>query len=111
REDVFRRARTRRRYFSQSQRTAIRHYRTGTKRRALVRTQCENGMIHQAKSYLQYLVKSSNEHGVHSPFVFDLVTQCFYDLQRYPEYDILKNHRKALEADNSTIKMTDFGAG
>lgn len=68
-------------------------------------------MIHQAKSYLQFLVKSSNEHGVHSPFVFDLVTQCFYDLQRYPEYDIMKNYRKALEADNSTIKMTDFGAG
>lgn len=29
-------------------------------------------------SYFSFLLKSTNEHGVHSPFVFQLVTLCFY---------------------------------
>jgi hypothetical protein len=29
-------------------------------------------------SYIKFLLNSANAHGVHSPFVFKLVTQCFY---------------------------------
>jgi hypothetical protein len=36
-------------------------------------------MIFRIKSYLQFLWHSKNEHGVHSPFVFLLLTQCFYN--------------------------------
>ena len=36
-------------------------------------------MLQQIKSYLKFLFHSKNEHGVHSPFVFDLVTKCFYN--------------------------------
>lgn len=35
-------------------------------------------MQHQIKSYLKFLRNAKNEHGVHSPFVFDLVTKCFH---------------------------------
>ena len=35
-------------------------------------------MQHIIKSYLKFILHSKNEHGVHSPFVFDLVTKCFY---------------------------------
>lgn len=35
-------------------------------------------MQYTIKSYLKFLFHSKNEHGVHSPFVFDLVTKCFY---------------------------------
>jgi predicted O-methyltransferase YrrM len=48
---------------------------------------------------------------VHSPFVFDLVTKCFYDKKNYPEYSILKNYRNSLLENKSTIEVTDFGAG
>jgi predicted O-methyltransferase YrrM len=48
---------------------------------------------------------------VHSPFVFDLVTKCFYDKKQYPEYSILKRYRKSLLENNNTIEVTDFGAG
>jgi hypothetical protein len=35
-------------------------------------------MFFKLKSYLSFLLKSTNQHGVHSPFVYDLTTQCFY---------------------------------
>jgi len=48
---------------------------------------------------------------VHSPFVYDLVTKCFNDKKIYPEYEILKSHRKALRSDSSMVEMKDFGQG
>jgi hypothetical protein len=33
-------------------------------------------------SYLKFLAKSTNQHGVHSPFVFKYVTQCLYSGKR-----------------------------
>ena len=63
------------------------------------------------KSYLKFLLNSKNEHGVHSPFVFDLVTKCFYDTTKYPEYEVLKSYRKSLLENKNTIEVTDFGAG
>lgn len=68
-------------------------------------------MLHLIKSYFKFLWNSKNEHGVHSPFVFDLVTKCFYDKQHYSEYSILKEYRKALLQNTNTIEVTDFGAG
>ncbi|HBD25760.1 O-methyltransferase [Flavobacterium sp.] len=68
-------------------------------------------MQHIIKSYLKFLFHSTNEHGVHSPFVFDLVTKCFYDNTKHPEYEVLKSYRKSLLANKNTIEVTDFGAG
>ena len=68
-------------------------------------------MIHQSKSYIKFLRLSKNKHGVHSPFVYDLVTKCFNDKKKYPEYQILKKHRQALIKDSTTIEMKDFGQG
>ena len=48
---------------------------------------------------------------MHSPFVYDLVTMCFNDKTKYPEYEILKSHRKALRSDTSMVEMKDFGQG
>ena len=68
-------------------------------------------MLQQIKSYLKFLFHSKNEHGVHSPFVFDLVTKCFYDATKYQEYEVLKSYRKSLLENKNTIEVTDFGAG
>ena len=51
-------------------------------------------MLHILKSYIKFLWNSKNEHGVHSPFVFDLVTKCFYDKTKFPEYSLLKSNSK-----------------
>ena len=68
-------------------------------------------MIQTIISYLKFLWNSKNEHGIHSPFVFDLVTKCFYDKTIYPEYSILKKYRKSLLENKNFIEVTDFGAG
>ncbi len=68
-------------------------------------------MLQLIKLYLNFLWNSKNEHGVHSPFVFNLVTKCFYDKKKYPEYSILKNYRNSLLQNKNTIEVTDFGAG
>ena len=33
-------------------------------------------------SYLQFLVKSTNQHGVHSPFVYNYITKGLYDVKK-----------------------------
>ena len=63
------------------------------------------------RSYGQFLWNSKNQHGVHSPFVFDLVTKCFYDKTSKPEYVLLKKYRNELLQNKSSIEVTDFGAG
>ena len=62
-------------------------------------------------SYFKFLAQSTNQHGVHSPFVYNLVTKCFYDKKKYPEYKALKHYRKLLLKNNTIISVTDFGAG
>ncbi|WP_433778981.1 O-methyltransferase [Flavobacterium anhuiense] len=68
-------------------------------------------MLFQIQSYLKFLWYSKNEHAVHSPFVFSLLTKCFYDKKSKPEYAILKKYRKTLLEDKNFIEVTDFGAG
>jgi predicted O-methyltransferase YrrM len=68
-------------------------------------------MLFQIKSYLKFLWYSKNEHAVHSPFVFNLITKCFYDKHSKPEYAILKTYRNSLLLNRNTIEVTDFGAG
>jgi predicted O-methyltransferase YrrM len=77
-------------------------------------------MLFQIKSYLKFLWNSKNEHAVHSPFVFNLITKCFYEKKPKPDpsgseqakqYQVLKNYRNALLENKDTIQVTDFGAG
>jgi predicted O-methyltransferase YrrM len=35
-------------------------------------------MLYRQRKYLRFLLKANNQHGVHSPFVYQLITQCFY---------------------------------
>ena len=68
-------------------------------------------LIFSIQSYLQFLWNSKNQHGVHSPFVFNLVTKCFYDSTAKIEYETLKKYRNELLQNKNVIEVTDFGAG
>jgi predicted O-methyltransferase YrrM len=68
-------------------------------------------MLFQIKSYLKFLWQSKNEHAVHSPFVFTLITKCFYNKKPKPEYTVLERYRNSLLENKNSIEVTDFGAG
>lgn len=68
-------------------------------------------MLFQLTAYFRFLWNSKNQHGIHSPFVFDLVTKCFYDKKPKPEYSILKEYRNSLLKNKDVIEVTDFGTG
>src|SRR5690606_2625670 len=68
-------------------------------------------LTHQIISYFRFLFRSTNKHGIHSPFVYSLTTLCFNDRKKYPEYDLFKDYRHALLMDENEIEILDFGAG
>lgn len=68
-------------------------------------------MLSKVRAYLLFLLKSSNEHGVHSPFVYDLVTKCFYRDTPKELRNNYKNYFNFLLGNHKTIKIEDFGAG
>lgn len=66
-------------------------------------------MYYKLISYLKFLIKSTNEHGVHSPFVFNFVTKCLYSKEKMSSNKTMNvllksigyfNHKKVL-IDNS----------
>ena len=68
-------------------------------------------MLYQTLQYIKFLFKSTNQHGVHSPFVFNLVTLCFYDKTQYPAYKTMATYRNALLSNQSKINIKDLGFG
>jgi len=68
-------------------------------------------MYYQIKSYLKFLLKSTNQHGVHSPFVYNLVTRCFYAKTANEKLLLSKKYRALLYQNNTKISITDFGKG
>ncbi len=68
-------------------------------------------MFQQIINYLKFLSKSKNQHGVHSPFVYDLLTKCLY---KKPSPSIrfeLSRFRRELLSDHRVIEVKDYGAG
>ena len=61
-------------------------------------------MFFRIKSYLQFLFKSTNQHGIHSPFVYQLVTKCFYNKKKLEVYRDLKA-RNQRDEENSAFKL------
>jgi len=68
-------------------------------------------MLYSVVAYLKFLLSSTNQHGIHSPFVYDLVTKCFYNTKKYQEYFVLNAYRNSLLKSDETLLVTDFGAG
>ncbi|WP_055448741.1 O-methyltransferase [Lacinutrix mariniflava] len=68
-------------------------------------------MLNQIIAYIKFLLRSTNQHGVHSPFVYNLITKCFYDKSKYPQYKELAFYKKVLNKSKQNIDVTDLGSG
>ncbi|WAC13643.1 O-methyltransferase [Dyadobacter pollutisoli] len=63
-------------------------------------------------AYLKYLLRSGNEHAIHSPFLFELYTQVISAKKDdNPDYVALKSLRKELLRSQEEIAILDLGAG
>jgi predicted O-methyltransferase YrrM len=66
-----------------------------------------------AQKYLHYYLTASNGkgHGIHSPFVFDLVRKVLMDDSHFPDYAPIENLRHQLQRDRTLLEIEDLGAG
>src|SRR5436190_14350862 len=66
-----------------------------------------------AIKYLRYWLTASNGkgHGIHSPFVFEFITQVLNDIREYYCYSTIEKLRQQLQQDKTEIMLDDFGAG
>jgi len=68
--------------------------------------------IWQIKKYaLHFLSAKRNGHGVHSPFVYDLVENVFSNTFKFYAFEELEVLRKQLLKDNTELVINDLGAG
>ena len=63
--------------------------------------------------YLSYKLKSKHKHGygIHSPFVFELLTNTMRNFKSFDCYKDIENLRKTAKHSNKIIEIEDFGAG
>ena len=61
--------------------------------------------------YIKHRLTAKSRHGTHSPFVYQLVDEVIYDFNSKTEYIDIEEQRKKLLNDDTTITVTDLGAG
>lgn len=71
------------------------------------------GKLQLAFKYLQYYITASNGkgHGIHSPFVFDFVTNVLNDKRSFYCYKTIEYIREELKQNETVLAIEDFGAG
>lgn len=67
--------------------------------------------LKQAWSFAAFYMKAGNEHDVHSPFVFKLLTEAIYSRQHADAFDKIEIIRQNLLNNKNKIEVTDLGAG
>ena len=82
--------------------------RTWYKARAYFRPPMETARI---SSWITHLVTASTRHGVHSPFVYDLIEQVLRPRPPLPEHAPIEALRDDLLRSDQTIRVNDLGAG
>jgi predicted O-methyltransferase YrrM len=63
------------------------------------------------RSFIAFLLTSTNKHGVHSPFVYDLVTKCFNGRTNPAKMKAFYKIQKCLYSNKNRITITDYGKG
>lgn len=68
-------------------------------------------MLQRVTSYIGHLAKATDRHGVHSPFVYELIAKVLRNDGPLPEFAVIEALRRELLKNNTTIEVIDLGAG
>ncbi len=68
-------------------------------------------MFKLISTYLSYFFKAKTKHGIHSPFVFDLVTKAFSSKYSFSEFKKIETIRLELQHNAQRIDFFEIGAG
>ena len=63
------------------------------------------------KRYIKYLALAKTKYNIHSPFVYDLITEVMEDKTDYPVYSVVNNLKSSLLKNFNPLETIDFGAG
>ncbi len=69
--------------------------------------------VQLALKYIRYYLLADNGkgHGIHSPFVYDLITKVLNDDRHFYVFQPIEDCRKMLQLNKTEIIIQDFGAG
>jgi len=67
--------------------------------------------LHRIVSYLRHKLKAKGTHGIHSPFVFNLLTHVLPPSGKYYCFDAIEEIRETLLRVETTVEVSDLGAG
>ena len=69
--------------------------------------------LYQVKSYFKYLLKAKHYkgHGIHSPFMFELVSDVLWEKHPFYAFEQIDGYRAELLRSDEVIEVTDLGAG
>lgn len=71
------------------------------------------GSFFEIKSYIQHLLRSKGKggHGIHSPWVYELITQVLHRDKMFYFVEAIEAERKALLRNHTLLEIMDLGAG
>jgi len=64
-----------------------------------------------ARDYLKHYLTAKNRHGMHSPFVYELIDNVIYDFDAKTEYLPIEQIRQQLLQSKAKVTVVDLGAG
>jgi len=70
-------------------------------------------MHYQIKSFIQFLLKSTSKHGIHSPFIYQFTENCLerkLNLEN-TDFKLYKSYKFVLLKNDNILQITDFGSG
>ena len=67
--------------------------------------------MYQLIAYIKFLFNATNQHGVHSPFIFEFVTKCLYDTKKHEAYAKINQYRSDLLRSSILLQVNDLGEG
>ena len=68
-------------------------------------------IIHHILPYTKYYFTAYTKYDVHSPFLYNFITEVVEDKSHYEAYDELKKLFSELDSNNSILDIEDLGAG